>query len=83
MADEATRESEQRQSEYEALETCLATLPEKQRRWVTLAHTPGIASHELAAQLNLKPGMFYVRLNRIRQTLLECINHKLTPEGLV
>jgi len=83
MADEATRESEQRQSEYEALETCLATLPEKQRRWITLAHSAGITSLELAEQLGLKPGTFYMRLNRIRRTLLECINRKLNPEASV
>ncbi|GAB5561635.1 MAG: sigma-70 family RNA polymerase sigma factor [Synoicihabitans sp.] len=82
MADEAAAESSQRHSEYEALETCLNKLPAKQRRWVTLAHTPGITSQELAAQIGLKPGAFYMRLNRIRRALLECITHKLKAEGL-
>lgn len=81
MADEAERETDQRQREYEALENCLSKLPEKQRRWVTLAHTPGISSNELAEEIGVKPGTFYMRLNRIRKTLLTCINKNLSQPG--
>ncbi len=82
MADEATRDSERRKLEYEALEGCLRKLPEKQRRWVTLAYTPGMSSKELAAELGLKPEAFYMRLNRIRRMLLDCINKTLKQEGV-
>ncbi len=82
MAEEATRESDQRKREYEALESCLKKLPEKQKRWVTLAHTPGISSKELAEEIGMKPGAFYMRLNRIRGTLLSCINKNLKQEGI-
>jgi RNA polymerase sigma-70 factor, ECF subfamily len=81
MADEAARETDQRQQEYAALENCLRKLPEQQRRWVTLSHTPGISAAEMAEQLGLKPGTFYMRLNRIRSTLLDCINRTIQQEG--
>ena len=83
MADEAVNETVQRKREYEALELCLKKLPEKQRRWVTLAHTPGIAAKDLAEEIGMKPGSFYMRLNRIRNGLLQCINGRLREEGLV
>lgn len=82
LADESENEIEQRRLEYEALENCLGKLPEKQKRWVTLAHTPGMSSKELAEEIGMKPGAFYMRLNRIRSTLLECINKSLKKEGL-
>lgn len=83
MADESARESEQRKREYDALEGCLEKLPEKQKKWITLAHTPGVSSKELAAEIGMKPGAFYMRLNRIRGTLLTCINRSLKQEGLI
>ena len=83
MADESAREAEQRKWEYEALEGCLKKLPEKQRKWVTLAHTPGVSSLEMAQEMGIKPGAFYMRLNRIRNTLRGCINKSLKEEGLV
>jgi len=82
MADEAIEETDQRRHEYEALEHCLNKLPEKQKRWVTLAHTPGVSSLEMAKELGIKPGAFYMRLNRIRNALLGCINKSLREEGL-
>jgi RNA polymerase sigma-70 factor, ECF subfamily len=82
MADEALEEIGKRRDEYKALEYCLNKLPEKQKKWVTLAHTPGISSKELSEELGLKPGTFYMRLNRIRNTLLVCINKSLKEEGL-
>jgi len=82
MADESAKEAEQRKWEYEALEGCLQKLPEKQRKWVTLAHAPGTSSLEMAQEMGVKPGTFYMRLNRIRNTLQLCINNSLKDEGL-
>ncbi|MGK0237129.1 MAG: RNA polymerase sigma-70 factor (ECF subfamily) [Candidatus Pelagisphaera sp.] len=82
MADESVKEAEQRKWEYDALEGCLQKLPEKQRKWVTLAHTPGTSSLEMAQEMGIKPGAFYMRLNRIRNTLQHCINNSLKDEGL-
>ncbi|MEM1294962.1 MAG: sigma-70 family RNA polymerase sigma factor, partial [Verrucomicrobiota bacterium] len=77
MAEEALDESEQRSQEYQALEGCLAKLPEKQRRWVTLAYTQGASARDEAERLGVKEGTFYMRLNRIRGVLLNCIQETL------
>tara|TARA_R110002096_G_scaffold11515_5_gene42341 strand:- start:787 stop:1320 length:534 start_codon:yes stop_codon:yes gene_type:complete len=77
MADEAVDESEIRSQEYQALEGCLEKLPEKQRRWVTLAYTQGTSARDEAARLGVKEGAFYMRLNRIRASLLDCIQKSL------
>jgi len=78
MADEALDERELRSREYQALEDCLAKLPEKQRRWVTLAYTRGTSAREEAERLGVKAGTFYMRLNRIRSLLLKCIQDSLS-----
>lgn len=81
MAEEATEECDQRQSEYEALEKCLSKLSDKQRRLVTIAYTPGIKVKEEAERAGVRPGTFYMRLNRIRASLFECINETISEEG--
>lgn len=83
LADEAVEECEDRKREHVALEGCLKKLPEEQREFVTLAYTPGISTKELAEKAGAKPGTFYMRLNRIRQTLLQCVNDSLTQEGAI
>ncbi|MBK1875963.1 sigma-70 family RNA polymerase sigma factor [Pelagicoccus mobilis] len=82
MADESIDELDQRQNEYEALELCLKNLPERQRIWVKLAYTPGITTAEVAERAGVKAGTFYMRLNRIRKALLQCITARLKGEGL-
>lgn len=77
MAEEALDESELRSQEYQALEGCLAKLPEKQRRWVTLAYTQGMSARDEAERLGVKEGTFYMRLNRIRASLLDCIQETM------
>jgi RNA polymerase sigma-70 factor, ECF subfamily len=82
MADEAEDEADTRRLENEALETCLKKLPDAQRKLISLAYTPGISTRELAEQAGAKPGAFYMRLNRIRKSLLHCIEENLQKEGL-
>ncbi len=82
MADEAAEELGKRRHEYDALEQCLKKLPARHKKWVTLAHTPGVSSLEMAREMGIKPGTFYMRLNRIRATLLSCISKNLKEEGL-
>lgn len=83
MAEEGLEESDQRQREYEALERCLKKLPEKQRGLVTLAYTPGIKVKEEAERVGIKAGTLYMRLNRIRAVLFDCIGKSLAQEGTV
>jgi RNA polymerase sigma-70 factor (ECF subfamily) len=77
MADEGAREVDTRQAEYEALESCLAAMPEKQRTLLTLAYTPGVKVKELAEQAGSTSAAFYMRLNRLRKDLMHCIESKM------
>ena len=83
LAEEAAEETDDRKAENVALEGCLKKLPGEQREFVTLAYTPGISTKELAEQAGVKPGSFYMRLNRIRKTLLNCVENSIAQEGAV
>ncbi|MEN8871495.1 MAG: sigma-70 family RNA polymerase sigma factor, partial [Akkermansiaceae bacterium] len=50
MAGEGMEELSDRSEEHSALEDCLAALPAGQRKFITLAYTPGIKVKELAAE---------------------------------
>ena len=76
MADEGLEELDQRKAEHEALESCLSALPEKQRKLVTIAYTPGVRVKDVAEQAGSTAAAFYMRLKRIRQQLMECVEAK-------
>lgn len=81
MADEGVVELDSRQSEREVLDECLAAMPEQQRRFLTLAYTPGIKTKELAEAAGSTAAAFYMRLKRLRGQLMECVESKLEPTG--
>ncbi len=82
MADEGAEEVDSRRVEHDALETCLAAMPEKQRKFVTLAYTPGVKVKELAAEAGSSPAAFYMRLKRLRHQLMECVESKTAQPDL-
>ena len=79
LADEGAEEIGQRQAEYDALESCLQAMPEKHRRLLTLAYTPGVKVKDLAEQAGSTSAAFYMRLNRLRKDLMRCIESKTLP----
>ena len=81
MADEGVEEIEPRRAEHVALEACLEAMPEKQRRFLTLAYTPGVKTKELAEEAGSTAAAFYMRLKRLRHQLLECVESKVREEG--
>ena len=81
MADEGAEELDSRRVEHEALEACLAAMPEKQRRFVTLAYTPGVKVKELAEEAGSSAAAFYMRLKRLRRQLQVCVESKMEEEG--
>lgn len=83
MADEGVEELDTRRAEHDALEACLAAMPEKQRRFVTLAYTPGVKTKELAEAAGSTAAAFYMRLKRLRRQLLECVESKVQHAGEV
>jgi RNA polymerase sigma-70 factor, ECF subfamily len=83
LADEYTEELETRQQEHTALELCLRQLPDKQRELIRVAYTPGVKVKDLAEQWGASPASFYMRVNRLRKSLLGCIRTRLQTEGLL
>jgi RNA polymerase sigma-70 factor (ECF subfamily) len=81
MAEEGAEENAQRSAEYQALEACMANLPDKQQRLVRLAYATGASIKEEAERQGLRPNTVYVRLNRIRGSLFNCIQQRLAREG--
>ncbi len=77
MAEEGMTETNSRKQEYRALEKCLAKLSEKQRRWIMISYTPGLSVKEEAEKAGVNPGTIYMRTNRIRKVLFDCINQTL------
>jgi RNA polymerase sigma-70 factor (ECF subfamily) len=78
MADEYVEELDGRQREHAALEQCLTDLPPKQSELVRLAYTPGVKIKDVAAEWGASSASFYMRLNRLRKTLLRCIQTRIT-----
>ena len=76
MASEGIDEIEERSAEHTALEHCLAAIPPEQRKFVTLAYTPGVKIKELAAEAGSTSAAFYMRLKRIRHKLMDCIESR-------
>ena len=81
MADEGVSELDGRQAEHDALQTCLLELTEKQRKFVTLAYTPGVKVKDLAAEAGSTAAAFYMRLKRIRRQLMQCVESKTQQPG--
>lgn len=77
MANEGLEELDERKPEELALEQCLAALPEKQRSFVELAYTPGVKVKEMAEEAGSTAAAFYMRLKRIRQQLMLCVEKKI------
>ncbi len=82
MATEGMEEFDNRSEEHSALEGCLAALPAEQRKFITLAYTPGIKVKELAAEAGSTAAAFYMRLKRIRHQLMKCIESKKTSSQI-
>ena len=81
LAEEASASEARHLSQREALESCLQKLPFDQRELVLTAYTKGTRKDELARQLGQTPMTLYKKLQRIRQSLLECTQRTLSMEA--
>ena len=79
MGKEAGEELDGRSAQHEALETCLLAMPEKQRKFVMLAYTPGVKVKEMAEEAGSTAAAFYMRLKRIRHQIMKCVEEKTLP----
>lgn len=81
MVEEASGELGERKAEHEALESCLLAMPEKQRTFVMLAHTPGVKINDLAKEAGVSAASFSMRLTRLRRQLMKCVEKKVFQLG--
>lgn len=81
MAEEGLQELDTRKEEQEALERCLEEMPAKQRQFITLAYTKGVSIAKLAEESESTAAAFYMRLKRLRQKLMDCIELKTIQAG--
>ncbi|MGJ8724806.1 MAG: sigma-70 family RNA polymerase sigma factor [Roseibacillus sp.] len=81
MAAEGMNEIDERSAEHRALEVCLRTMTEQQRKFLTMAYTSGIKVKEMAEESGSTAAAFYMRLKRLRAQLQKCVEKKiLSPE---
>jgi len=64
-------------SRLQALEGCLKDLPASDRELIHQRYTVGCPIDELVERLGTSRRTFFRNLDRIRRTLLECINRRL------
>ena len=74
---EAAADHRSMRAEREALEQCLAELPEPRRRLVMSAYAPGMTIKSLAEKIGRSPTALYKTLNRLRARLLDCIERNV------
>ncbi len=77
MADEGIEELDRRTRETAALRGCLEKLAPGPRELVTQAYGPGASTKEIAQKMGKSPAALYMKLNRIRSDLHDCIRRHL------
>jgi RNA polymerase sigma-70 factor (ECF subfamily) len=78
---EVLERSEELEQRRHALELCLQKLRPDDRELIHRRYQPGERGKHLAADLGRPANSVYQSLGRIRRTLLECIQRRLTMEG--
>lgn len=80
VADEVVSQTPEQEFRREALQQCLEKLHKKDRELIRWRYQPGISGKELAESLGRPANSVYQSLGRIRRTLLECIQRRMTSE---
>jgi len=81
LAEEAVSVSEQNDVRLGALQTCLASLREKDREMIRLRYFDENSTKQTAEQLGRSLDSTYKALNRIHDSLLCCIRRSLAAGG--
>ena len=81
IADRLMESAPQLEKRREYLAACLAKLPEKRRKLVQEYYLGDHPIAEVARNHGLSVEAVYKALQRIRRTLMECINHKVRTEA--
>ncbi|HEX2474261.1 MAG TPA: sigma-70 family RNA polymerase sigma factor [Lacipirellulaceae bacterium] len=81
LADEVPAAISDFSARQQALRSCLAKLPDKQRDLILRRYAPGASVQGMASELKRTVGVVSQTLYRIRRALLECIEGKLAAES--
>jgi RNA polymerase sigma-70 factor (ECF subfamily) len=81
LAAEGLEEMSVRHRQLNALESCIAKLPEERRGLALAAYAPETSMKDLASRLGRTEGSLYQLLARIRQELLRCVEITLAREA--
>lgn len=80
LGEEGIPEIPLRHRQLAALDGCVAKLPAKRRDLVIAAYAPQASMRRLAGEMGRTEGSIYQLLARIRQELLQCVEHALARE---
>ena len=64
----------------DALEVCLAQLPERQRQMIERRYQDELSRSDIAEQFSMTPAALGMALHRIRQALAQCIEDRVSSE---
>lgn len=80
LAQAAMENLGQQELERQAIESCLAKLPDEQRRLVLSVHSPGESIALIAAETGERARRLYSKVNVLRKLLLECVQGQMTGD---
>jgi len=81
LADARLKHDDLLEAQSRWLDDCMHKLPEAERRLVEQRYAGEQTLAELAAEVGRTPNALYKSMQRIRQTLLECVEKGLHSEG--
>jgi RNA polymerase sigma-70 factor, ECF subfamily len=81
LADEGAAEAARRESERRALEGCIQKLAPHQRELIERCYDGSSTIRQVAESLGRSAGALYKALDRVRRTLLDCIEGSLAREA--
>lgn len=82
MAAECEEEEDIRKAEEKAMWTCMEHIPEARKQLLLNSSRKGVTVKSIAAELGKTPKSLYRTLDRLKESLLKCIQSKLREEGL-
>lgn len=80
LAEEGAQEMQLRHRQLDALDGCVAKLPEERRKLALTVHGFGVSMKDLAVRLGRTEGSLYQLVARIRQDLYVCMEKALREE---
>lgn len=81
LVQQTIQDAEEVEPRRRALGECLKTLTDDHRRLITRRYEPGGSVNELSAEQGKSPKAVSEALRRIRASLLDCIERRLTREA--